>query len=65
MPGDPHRALSLQTLKKDQNPTWNEEFEFVVRNPASDKLTLQVYDWDRTSANQKVGHPTPVCVEYV
>jgi Ca2+-dependent lipid-binding protein len=44
-----------KTLKNTQSPTWNEEFQFVVRDPAADKLTLQVYDWDRTSANSKTG----------
>jgi Ca2+-dependent lipid-binding protein len=44
----------VQTIKGNQNPKWNEEFQFLVHDVATDKLTLQVYDWDRTSANQKV-----------
>jgi len=54
MPGDDKKQKS-KTIKGNQNPKWNEEFQFLVHDVATDKLTLQVYDWDRTSANQKTG----------
>lgn len=54
---DPYVKLSLTgdklpskktTIKrKNLNPQWNEKFKIVVKDPQSQVLQLQVYDWDK------------------
>lgn len=54
---DPYVKLSLSgerlpskktTIKMNNlNPIWNEKFKLVVKDPESQVLQLQVYDWDK------------------
>lgn len=54
---DPYVKLSLTedrlpakktTIKmKSLNPEWNEKFKLIVKDPHSQGLELQVYDWDK------------------
>lgn len=32
---------------KNLNPEWNEEFNLVVKDPETQALELQVYDWEQ------------------
>lgn len=32
---------------KNLNPEWNEEFSFVIKDPATQVLDLSVYDWEQ------------------
>lgn len=32
---------------KNLNPEWNEEFNMVVKDPESQVVEFQVYDWER------------------
>ncbi|KAK7270330.1 hypothetical protein RIF29_23396 [Crotalaria pallida] len=62
---DPYVKLSLTgdklpskktTIKrKNLNPEWNEKFKFVVKDPQSQVLQLQVYDWDKVGAHDRLG----------
>ncbi|XP_058741256.1 synaptotagmin-3 [Vicia villosa] len=62
---DPYVKLSLTgdklpskktTIKrKNLNPQWNEKFKIVVKDPQSQVLQLQVYDWDKVGAHDKLG----------
>lgn len=59
---DPYVKLSLTgerlpskkttIKKKNLNPEWNECFKLIVKDPDSQVLWLQVFDWDK------------VCVSY-
>ncbi|KAF2295732.1 hypothetical protein GH714_033757 [Hevea brasiliensis] len=54
---DPYVKLSLTgeklpakktTIKKNNlNPEWNENFKLIVKDPQSQVLELQVFDWDK------------------
>lgn len=54
---DPYVKLSLSgerlpakktTIKMNNlNPVWNEKFKLIVKDPESQVLQLQVYDWDK------------------
>ncbi|KAJ8754096.1 hypothetical protein K2173_001994 [Erythroxylum novogranatense] len=40
---------------KSLNPQWNEDFKFTVRDPDSQILRLQVYDWEKFGTHDKLG----------
>lgn len=54
---DPYVKLSLTgerlpskkttVKKKNLNPEWNENFKLIVKDPDSQVLRLQVFDWDK------------------
>lgn len=54
---DPYVKLSLSgerlpakktTVKKNNlNPEWNEKFKLIVKEPDTQVLQLEVYDWDK------------------
>ncbi|KAJ7970449.1 synaptotagmin-3 [Quillaja saponaria] len=62
---DPYVKLSLTgdrlpakktTIKmKNLNPEWNEKFKLVVKDPQSQVLQLQVFDWDKVGARDRLG----------
>merc|ERR1711892_921095 len=56
MPG-PHAELQTKVVKKELNPTYNDEFSFVLSPTDVQKKTIvfQVFDWERFSANDGVG----------
>ncbi|XAR69109.1 hypothetical protein NMG60_11000579 [Bertholletia excelsa] len=37
------------------NPIWNEDFKFIVKDPDSQILQLQLYDWEKFGAHDKLG----------
>ncbi|XP_020532465.1 synaptotagmin-3 isoform X2 [Jatropha curcas] len=62
---DPYVKLSLTgeklpakktTIKKNNlNPEWNENFKLVVKDPQSQVLELQVFDWDKVGGHDRLG----------
>lgn len=58
---DPYVKLSLTgeklpakktTIKKrNLNPEWNEHFKLIVKDPKSQLLQLEVFDWDKVHAS--------------
>nr|QHT72835.1 synaptotagmin-3 [Vernicia fordii] len=62
---DPYVKLSLTgeklpakktTIKKNNlNPEWNENFKLVVKDPESQILQLQVFDWDKVGGHDRLG----------
>jgi hypothetical protein len=45
--GDKLPAKKTTIKRKNLNPEWNEKFKIVVKDPQSQVLQLQVYDWDK------------------
>ncbi|KAL9238394.1 hypothetical protein vseg_012822 [Gypsophila vaccaria] len=43
---------------KNLNPEWNEEFNISVRDPATQSLVLNVYDWEQVGPPDKMGMNT-------
>ncbi|OAY38852.1 synaptotagmin-3 isoform X1 [Manihot esculenta] len=62
---DPYVKLSLNgeklpakktTIKKNNlNPVWNENFKLIVKDPQSQVLQLQVFDWDKVGGHDRLG----------
>ncbi|KAF5194991.1 Synaptotagmin-3 [Thalictrum thalictroides] len=40
---------------KNLNPEWDEEFKLIVKDPESQVLQLQVFDWEKVGAHDKLG----------
>ncbi|XP_030523168.1 synaptotagmin-1-like [Rhodamnia argentea] len=40
---------------RNLNPEWNEEFNFVIKEPESQALELHVYDWEQVGKHEKMG----------
>lgn len=45
--GESLPAKKTTVKKKTLNPEWNEKFKLIVKEPESQVLRLQVYDWDK------------------
>ncbi|RZC87136.1 hypothetical protein C5167_042065 [Papaver somniferum] len=41
--------------RKNLNPEWNEEFNVVVKDPQSQALELNVFDWEQVGEHDKMG----------
>jgi Ca2+-dependent lipid-binding protein len=41
--------------RKNLNPEWNEEFSLVVKDPESQALEINVYDWEQVGTHDKMG----------
>ncbi|KAB1199637.1 Synaptotagmin-3 [Morella rubra] len=62
---DPYVKLSLSgerlpakktTIKKNNlNPEWNEKFRLIVKEPDTQVLQLEVYDWDKFGSHDTLG----------
>ncbi|VYS65819.1 unnamed protein product [Arabidopsis thaliana] len=62
---DPYVKLSLTgeklpakktTIKKrNLNPEWNEHFKLIVKDPNSQVLQLEVFDWDKVGGHDRLG----------
>ncbi|KAL8052111.1 hypothetical protein ABFX02_06G192100 [Erythranthe guttata] len=62
---DPYVKLSLTgeklpskktTIKKKTlNPEWNEDFKLSVKDPQSQMLLINVYDWDKVGSHDRLG----------
>ncbi|KAK6136179.1 hypothetical protein DH2020_030070 [Rehmannia glutinosa] len=65
---DPYVKLSLSgeklstkktTVKKmTLNPEWNEDFKLSVKDPQSQMLLINVYDWDKVGSHDRLGTQT-------
>lgn len=47
MTGEKLPAKKTTVKRKNLNPVWNEKFKLIVKDPQSQVLQLQVYDWDK------------------
>ena len=45
--GDKLPARKTTIKRRNLNPEWNERFKLVVKDPESQVLQLQVFDWDK------------------
>ncbi|XP_010543542.1 PREDICTED: synaptotagmin-3 [Tarenaya hassleriana] len=62
---DPYVKLSLTgeklpakktTIKKrNLNPEWNEHFKLIVKDPVTQVLQLEVFDWDKVGGHDRLG----------
>lgn len=41
--------------QKNLNPEWNEEFSLVVKDPESQALEINVFDWEQVGKHDKMG----------
>lgn len=48
--GDNLPARKTTVKKKTLNPEWNEEFKISVKEPQSQMLHINVFDWDKVIA---------------
>ncbi|KAJ7975054.1 synaptotagmin-3 [Quillaja saponaria] len=53
--GDRLPARKTTIKRKNLNPEWNEKFKLVVKDPQSQVLRLQVFDWDKVGAHDRLG----------
>ncbi|KAJ4720772.1 synaptotagmin-3 [Melia azedarach] len=53
--GDRLPAKKTTIKKKNLNPEWNENFKLVVKEPESQVLQLQVFDWDKVGGHDRLG----------
>ncbi|KAB2595992.1 synaptotagmin-3-like [Pyrus ussuriensis x Pyrus communis] len=53
--GDGLPAKKTTIKKKNLNPEWNEKFKFLVKDPKTQLLQLQVFDWDKVGGHDRIG----------
>lgn len=53
--GDRLPAKKTSIKKKNLNPVWNEKFKLIVKDPNSQFLRLQVFDWDKVGGHDRIG----------
>ncbi|KAE9611433.1 hypothetical protein Lal_00011869 [Lupinus albus] len=53
--GDNLAAKKTTIKRRTLNPEWNEKFNLVVKDPQSQALQLQVYDWDKVGVHDRLG----------
>ncbi|XP_057798945.1 synaptotagmin-3 isoform X1 [Salvia miltiorrhiza] len=53
--GEKHPSKKTSVKKKTLNPEWNEEFKLSVKDPQSQMLHINVYDWDKVGSHDRLG----------
>lgn len=53
--GEKRRSKKTSIKMRNLNPEWNENFKLIVKDPETQVLELQVYDWDKIGAHDKLG----------
>nr|GMC50115.1 synaptotagmin-3 isoform X1 [Ipomoea batatas] len=53
--GDRLPARKTSIKKKTLNPEWNETFRLAVKDPESQVLHIDVFDWDKVGGHDKLG----------
>ncbi|XP_015584032.1 synaptotagmin-3 isoform X2 [Ricinus communis] len=53
--GEKLPAKKTTVKKKNLNPEWNENFKLIVKDPQSQVLQLQVFDWDKVGGHDRLG----------
>ncbi|KAJ6432875.1 hypothetical protein OIU84_019999 [Salix udensis] len=53
--GEKLPAKKTTIKKKNLNPEWNENFKLVVKEPETQALQLQVFDWDKVGGHDRLG----------
>ncbi|XP_028773594.1 synaptotagmin-3 [Neltuma alba] len=53
--GDKLPAKKTTIKRRNLNPEWNEKFKLVVKDPESQVLQLQVFDWDKVGGHDRLG----------
>ncbi|KAA3464652.1 synaptotagmin-3-like isoform X1 [Gossypium australe] len=48
-------AKKTSIKKRNLNPVWNEKFKLVVKDPESQVLQLEVFDWDKVGTHDRLG----------
>lgn len=51
--GLPSKKTSIKM--SNLNPEWNEQFKFIVKDPATQVLQMHVYDWEKVKMHDKLG----------
>ncbi|XP_039047281.1 synaptotagmin-3-like [Hibiscus syriacus] len=53
--GESLLAKKTTIKKRNLNPVWNEKFKLIVKDPSSQILQLEVFDWDKVGAHDRMG----------
>ncbi|XP_052485794.1 synaptotagmin-3 isoform X3 [Gossypium raimondii] len=53
--GESLPAKKTSIKKRNLNPVWNEKFKLVVKDPESQVLQLEVFDWDKVGTHDRLG----------
>ncbi|PIN08527.1 hypothetical protein CDL12_18900 [Handroanthus impetiginosus] len=53
--GEKLPAKKTTVKKKTLNPEWNEDFKLSVKDPQSQMLHINVYDWDKVGSHDRLG----------
>ncbi|KAH9621047.1 hypothetical protein KSS87_022685 [Heliosperma pusillum] len=53
--GEKLHSKKTTTKMRNLNPEWNENFKLIVKDPQTQILELQVYDWDKVGGDDKIG----------
>ncbi|XP_051130844.1 synaptotagmin-3 [Andrographis paniculata] len=53
--GDKFPAKKTTIKKKTLNPEWGEEFKLSVKDPQSQMLFINVFDWDKVGSHDRLG----------
>ncbi|KAL1535983.1 synaptotagmin-3-like [Salvia divinorum] len=53
--GEKHPSKKTTVKKKTLNPEWNEELKLSVKDPQSQMLHINVYDWDKVGSHDRLG----------
>ncbi|CAH9054852.1 unnamed protein product [Cuscuta europaea] len=48
-------SKKTRVKQRNLNPEWNEEFNFVIKDPQSQSLDIAVYDWEQVGKHEKMG----------